>query len=287
MNPIKPLVLLVEDEDKERESRAESLRRAGFTAIAVGSVEEAEGELRGAPGIDLLVTDINLDPQKSKDKSGVLLAKRTAALFPELPLVAYSARFEKDDLPTEDRSVFRDYIIKGDLRPIELITKFEKWQKLAMDHHQRRREFVTNELHRLVGKYAISDNDFELIREFLPVAEGLSRLSDKKPESVLAEAGFTLKVIGATEAIRLLTPKDRRLTINVPIAVWLRCCEDHVIAEVLRFPSLYASGANTSVALAQLLRLMQGYFYDLRNATDDELSPAVRSLRDYLTAVFS
>jgi len=286
MSHVKPLVLLVEDQEQERRSRADFLRDVGFTTIAVGSAAEAEGELRGAPGVDLVVTDINLDPHSSRDKSGVLLAKRTNALFPRLPVVAYSARFEKDDLPADDRKVFRDSIIKGNLRPKELIDKFEEWFKIAVEHHQYRREFVTQELHRLIRKYSISEYDFELIREFIPVADGLTRLSEKTPESVLAEAGFTLRIIGAPEAKQLLKPKEQKLNINVPVAVWIRAGENHFLAEVLRFPSLYASGATSEDALAQLLRLMHGYYYDLRNATDDQLSPAVRSLRDFLNAVF-
>ena len=210
MANIKPLVLLVEDEPKERERRSELLQVAGFAAIAVGSAEEAEHELRGAPGIDLLVTDINLDPQSSRDRSGVVLAKKTSVLFPDLPVVAYSARVEQGDLSESDRSVFKDSILKGGFGIRQLKGKFDVWLKIAIQHHTQRRDFVKKELDRLVAKYTISEYDFELLREFIPIAQGLPLSSDARAESVLAEAGFTLKMIGPLEANLLLKSSDKK-----------------------------------------------------------------------------
>jgi CheY-like chemotaxis protein len=85
-------VLLVEDEFLISEWVSESLAEQGFAVRAVSSAAEALRHLESTP-VDVLFTDINLPGEVD----GLALAHRARELFPDLPVVYASARFNRVD----------------------------------------------------------------------------------------------------------------------------------------------------------------------------------------------
>src|SRR6266542_1408359 len=94
----RPVVLLVEDDRDALVIRKELFETGGFVAYGVQTAEAAKREVRAAPMIDIVVTDINLDPDSAFDTSGVDLAQYLRTEAPGLPIVGYSAVFAEGQL---------------------------------------------------------------------------------------------------------------------------------------------------------------------------------------------
>src|ERR1044071_8779463 len=108
-----PVVLLIDDMQKARELHSELLRLNGFTTIAVASRAEAEQELRAGPGVDIVVTDVNLDESEIGDISGIHLASKIREIRPEIPIIGYSGRFEENELPRQYLQLFESVHLRG------------------------------------------------------------------------------------------------------------------------------------------------------------------------------
>ena len=85
------LVLLVEDSDEIRESVRGMLQDMGHAVIEAVSADEAEA-LAGLPGLQLILSDINLQGATS----GVVLAERLAAAGSPVPVVLMTSLPETD-----------------------------------------------------------------------------------------------------------------------------------------------------------------------------------------------
>jgi CheY-like chemotaxis protein len=292
---MRPLVLLVEDNDKERQLRAQLLNEFGFHTISVGSRKEAENELQACPSLDLLVTDINLNSKIPRDKSGVELAKTIREGNHALPIIGYSGRFTKGDLAGVDPKLFTSTYVKG---ASKLEQQIEDWKAKAIAYQASKSTQAQSEIERILKSYKISEYDAELLKEFLPkvsAAKSLMSIPTETdelgaPEVLLAEAGYLLKFISRSEAKRLLDTEEGEIVavhVLFPVSVWIRSGEGFVVAEVVNFPMIYASSSTEDDALRQLLILMIGYFQDLRDSSDESLSATNRRLRDFLKSVFS
>jgi CheY-like chemotaxis protein len=88
-------VLVVDDEEGMREVAAATLRRAGYTVIAVGGGAEAMEVLHHTPGVDVLFTDI-----KMPGIDGFRLADMAKVRRPRLKVIyATGYRDEVDTKP--------------------------------------------------------------------------------------------------------------------------------------------------------------------------------------------
>src|SRR5688500_4914680 len=109
----KPIALIVEDKQRAAKARKDLFDAYGFVAIQASSKEEALQHLRSAPAIDIVVTDVNLDPEAPNDKSGVELAKEVRNLRPSMPVIGYSGHFQENDLDPRDWERFDQHLPKG------------------------------------------------------------------------------------------------------------------------------------------------------------------------------
>src|SRR5437016_2643769 len=93
----RPVIMVVEDQAAARKIRVETLADKNCTVIDVASSDEALRELRAAPAVDLVLTDINLSGDTSTDdKSGFGLARYIKRTYEGLPVAGYSAYFWDD-----------------------------------------------------------------------------------------------------------------------------------------------------------------------------------------------
>src|SRR4051812_21653886 len=88
----RPVILVVEDEEEALRLRLDALIDAECTPIGVQSHDDALRELRAAPAVDLVLTDIHLAAAPD-DKSGVALARYIKNSYVDLPVAGYSAVF--------------------------------------------------------------------------------------------------------------------------------------------------------------------------------------------------
>jgi CheY-like chemotaxis protein len=96
----RPIILLLEDEERVRRALHEFLQRPGYEVIGVGTVEEAERFIaaRGSENIAVIVCDVNLHPDP-KELEGYEFFQRWTAEHPELPFILISGDHSSWDLP--------------------------------------------------------------------------------------------------------------------------------------------------------------------------------------------
>jgi two-component system OmpR family response regulator len=91
-NAADPTVLLVEDDDDNRELMAEVLESAGYRVVPVESGAEALRAMRDG-SIDAVVTDIGLP-----GVGGLEVARAAKALRPPVPVLVVTGYSERDDV---------------------------------------------------------------------------------------------------------------------------------------------------------------------------------------------
>ena len=85
-------VLLVDDDDDNRELMGELLELAGFAVARAGSGAEALAALAAAP-VDVLVTDVGMPGM-----GGLELARAAKRLAPAVPVIAVTGWGERGDV---------------------------------------------------------------------------------------------------------------------------------------------------------------------------------------------
>ena len=85
-------ILVVEDEPHLREAVSEALALEGFSVTQAACGDEAAGLIDGAPGFDLLLTDVQMPGLLD----GLGVAARARARQPGLPVVVATGRREAE-----------------------------------------------------------------------------------------------------------------------------------------------------------------------------------------------
>ncbi len=85
-------VLLVEDDDDNRELMAEVLESAGYVVVSVGSGAEALRQLQ-ARRVDVVVTDVGMP-----GTGGLEVARAAKRVDPAVPVVVVTGYAERDDI---------------------------------------------------------------------------------------------------------------------------------------------------------------------------------------------
>ena len=138
-NPPEILVaLIVEDQADALGIKRELLEQHGFTVLGARNREQALAEDAAVPSIDLVVTDVNLDPSSPLDKSGLDLAREIRESESGVPIVGYSALFAEDAFPETELESFDRYHPKGTSSPVEVLENVREMQRLARRHRRRR-----------------------------------------------------------------------------------------------------------------------------------------------------
>jgi len=129
----KPLVLVVDDDKKQAEFRAELLSQAGCTTVVAASVHEALNTLGDLLRLDLVITDLHLT-KAGDDRSGVLVAHKARDKFPGIPVVANIPYTTAESVSEGDRSAFALVLEKGIRNIPELKASIEQLATLARNH---------------------------------------------------------------------------------------------------------------------------------------------------------
>lgn len=283
------LALLVEDDNSNRSAKLQLLDINGFSVIGVSSKENAEQELRAGPSVDIIITDVNLDPNNDYDISGVDFARETKGLWPDIPIVAYSGRFETGApalMNENDLSeIFYSVHLKGREDSSSLLKHIENWRDEALKYREKRSDHALQELQRLKSKYDIDAHDYNLLREFVPGDPDIPLPAESgSTEGSLRKVGYRFKIIEKGE-MYLDENGDEKRVIS-PIPIWIQVTDECTIAEVYQFSDLYAVGESEKEAIEKLLQLMDGFYQDLASDDEGKMLPLVRKMWNFLKHVF-
>jgi len=176
-----PVILVVEDDPEALDQRTDLLSTLESAPIGKSSDEEAREVIHHLP-VDLVLTDIRLRlPQD--DRSGIDLARYVKSIYPDLPVIGYSARVADNELSSAEKEVFDEVWPKNlDYKQIEDL--MQRCRSLAAAHQEVRRAamwelFLKSEMFdmRTIPSAAshvlpdLSEQEEEILRL---VAEGLS-----------------------------------------------------------------------------------------------------------------
>ena len=90
--PVRPAVLVVEDESLVRMYATDVLEDAGYEVIEAGNAQQALAQLEARPDIDVIFTDINMPG----DMDGFALAREVHKRRPGIHLILTSGRMRLD-----------------------------------------------------------------------------------------------------------------------------------------------------------------------------------------------
>lgn len=270
---MKPLALLVEDNENSLRRRAEIFSSIGISVITAKSVEEADWQIKTSPDVDLLICDINLNVEDEDDEGGIEIAQKIRKENSLLPMVAYTGRISKGQLESKLLSTsnpFTFHYSKGARERFQ--EDITKWRNAAITYRQSRRDNFETLWNKIVEKYKISDFDSSRIKTFLPGNKNKSEYSPDadKPtisstfdsainlESQLAAAGFSLHIIYNSNNNANGRDEDFYFDkVSKPFLIWARKWENEIVdVEVFQHNSLSASGINLENAVKKLYALM-------------------------------
>jgi CheY-like chemotaxis protein len=261
-----PVILVVEDDDYALRLRTDAFADAACTAIGVTSKADALRELRAAPGVDLVISDIHLLARPG-DKSGVALAREVKERHSDLPVVGYSAVFGDDQLAGEAH-VFDRVWAKGDVDPEAFDEMIAFCRARAREHRSRRQERVLEAHTRLRREHESAHPAVELMRQLQ-----IGSHSSTSVEDALSKAGYRLKLV-----------ECEATGFSQPIIVWLLDLDGGVEAEVYGQPELYGYGGTDEEALATIVDLMRWFAADVGPDAPDAVGPAL-GFTDFLRRV--
>lgn len=257
-----PLVLVVDDEERNQNMRRQQLERKNLKVVVANSREGALTELDASPEMDAILTDIRLDPDDASDTSGLDLARDVRGRFAGIPMVAYSATIGEGVLSPEDESLFIRGVAKGPKLKRELDEIIEAIRDAAVSHREHRRQEAERQHAELVDRHPLElTHATETVRRLLPHSREAADI-----EASLKAAGYHLE---------LVTCSAFRVAAN-PVLVWLKDVEDGVEAEVYGQSILYAHGDDADDAISKLVELMWLYAEDFRGSEEDDAGPALR-----------
>ena len=283
-----PVALLLEDKPELLKAKQNLFTVSGFQAICVRTAAEALREFIATPAVDIIVADLNLDPDNERDLSGVDVAHKIREMRPDVPIVAVSGHIET--LSTAQKQPFTDSLIKGKRLSLpDYDAMIEKWRCDAIAYRERRTSSSKRAVEALEAHEVPPPVDYEVLREFLPGRQTTAK-PQRRPNSVasadevLREAGWWLQLIQAGKNVG----NGVRTTTRTQLAVliWLRKEDADHIAVLHGFSFLSCRGSEPAEAVEKLLKLMAGYHADrLPPATDVNESERQR-LRAHLDALF-
>ncbi|MEO8657982.1 MAG: response regulator [Bryobacteraceae bacterium] len=282
INPERPIALIVEDQPETLATRRELFDTYGFQAIGARNISDALREFRATPTIDMLVTDINLDPENEEDRSGIELARNVRERRPLLPIVAYSGHF--DALDNSERSNFNDSLLKADLTVASFKTKLVVWRGKALEYRKLRADKARTELARMRADGSAVEPDVEVLHDFLPGSHALAfdlKMDFETPDEVLRREGWRFRLVEAGFPL-----ENGLIKTGVAVPFWIRREETATIAVLQGHPCIYNDGTEEDSAVSGALELMLGYFNEFTRSPSAALADELDELRKYLDKIF-
>lgn len=268
---IQPVVMVVEDVKEDLDDRVDHFKHLGCLAFGFLHSDDAIDALFTVPGIDLIMTDIDLDGS-GQDESGIALARFVRDIDMSIPVVGYSAFVTDQGLKDEDRVFFSGALLPKAMKAETINKKFEDLTSQAVRHRSDRIEGVEVLIEKLRKKYNIDIGEIGLVRDLILNTDAAANFDE-----TLIEASYSLSIVHPR--------KDDR--ISEPVLMWLRKNADIFEAEVYGFSTLYAVGTSESEAVEKLIELMKLFVEDIIKQPDQEIyDPNAFRLRSYLLNIF-
>lgn len=289
-----PVVLVVDDNKNVLDAAVSVFREESFYALKAENEEEALHHINSGPTIDLLYSDINLHPKDrgSDDQSGFVLATRVRERHKDLPIVLYSAVFERDQLVDDPKKAVQAEFIfdpKTGASPAVMQRRVRRFRDLADNYRRNRISCAQTEVDRFRRKYNISGRDLKILRDFLPGRTECTPTPESQDnvisaEDVLRQAGYWLKIVEPGE--RRPTEEGGEAKVHRAIPFWVHSDGAVHVVELYGHPSIYAAADTELEAIQGALILMDGYLQVCKDEPPGpEDSEEIRRLFEYLQRV--
>jgi CheY-like chemotaxis protein len=250
-----PLVLVVDDDARARQLAKTAFSDRDCSVVGVADADEAVWEMRSAPGIDLLFTDVKLSVTDDDDTSGMRLGNYVKDIRPDIPVALYSSRFYEGELDEALDSSARDRF------DIVVARGGREWKDaavlndcVALATHYRNQRFADA----VSRKGGSAVTKLTVMREF--IVGGTSR---RASDAMLKTKGYTLRLLDV-----------RHGEVRGPMAVWVLEHGNQVSAELYQYSRAHAVGSTVEDALQHLAAMIDSELTDF--APNGE-SPTVRS----------
>jgi CheY-like chemotaxis protein len=283
----KPIALLVEDNRDLLDARRDQCRIIGYQSIAVDTYQDALREFFSTPAIDLVITDVNLNPKDPDDRSGIELAKTIKRHRPDVHVVGYSAVLDETDL--EDQRSFSATAIKGDIyeKTFQLLKDYKEQALASRRARVEQAKKTVDDLHRAYKSIRPGETNTGPEPAGTAAARGDSSGDEKDwgDEPIRSEKfGYHPDSVPAGYGV---AEESGRITRTVkPIPLWLLQEENYFVAELMDHPRLYAESDTRDGAIRGLILLMHGYHRDFELRDYRPFGPSLGQLRKYLKEIF-
>lgn len=285
----KPIALIVEDNKEYLEEFRDMCKHAEYQPIAVTTYDDAYREFRATPAIDVVFTDVNLDPDDRNDQSGLRLAVEIKRQRPGIHVIGISGRFGEGEMPEVDRAAFSAFIQKaeGYDKTLDFI---KQWKPKALEYRRSRIEQSKKDVEKLHKVYKLNRGEGARVADEPVPADPPTQDSDHggNVSDWLKEergegfgfqsdvaAGYTLEDDAGTPARTI-----------APIELWLLEEDGYFVAELRNHAMLYAESDTKDDAIHALILLMLGCHNDFERRAGMPFGPALAPLRDHLKSIF-
>ncbi len=119
--PVRPAILIVEDEELIRLVNCERLEQAGLSVLEASDAEQGLALLEAHPEVRVLVTDVRMPGLMS----GIDLARQAEKRWPEISIVVTSAYYTAEDgeLPENMTLLPKPFVPDQLLNQVRLLLK--------------------------------------------------------------------------------------------------------------------------------------------------------------------
>lgn len=268
---MKPIVLIVEDNETALRGTVELFQMHGMSVITAADVDEVATKLAFAPNIDLVVCDWNLNNDEDGDDSGVKVGSDLRRAGFKQPMALVSGR---DSVDLESRkSATQDLRTDSD-RPFNFVARKsdfnagleERLVSEARAHMISKYEDAKQSISGGFGQNSTLNSSIRAVVSFVPGMQVHSTSNDDYStadeieshavgyETNIRKAGFRAALIDG-----VLADEDGKPIVSVvsPFVVWFRDLDSRITVDVVGCSRLCIDGTDQDEALRNLAYRMK------------------------------
>lgn len=263
----RPTVVIVEDDKRIANRRREWFLDAGFEPLIAYDRQQAFEQVRSAPGVDMIYTDVCLEPG-GEDRSGefigeMLRAERRRSIF----LVAVSGVVDPQNVRARDQqglSVFDQIYRKMDINSRDSFkSEAVKWHTEISGRVRARRELAETLISDLSVEHRIDAAALAILRK-KEVAETIHSVSEISSEAADADvsafkaSNFMLRFVDNSYLERRVDQMgyEGEVFIQNSVPVWVKNIDGRTWAELYKYPEIGSFADSEEEAILQLFSLM-------------------------------
>ncbi len=253
---------VIEDNNKRLQIHEQNLKRRGCHVVGYTSVDSGISGIATSPGFDLVISDLNFDPDDDSNDDGLKIADYLKNnKYPALSVVC-SAKYRETDIIFEEAKKKFDTTLPHD-------GGVEQYTSIVDEANRRKNERIESSSLFIAPNIGERSNKIRAVYEF----DSGNNLTDTTNSHF--NDGYKLLIV---------EPIHSEIPCGNPFFLWANNDGNGWILEVFKCPYLYAHGLNLDEALENLNDLMVEYFKDLENETN--ITGPAELMQKFLMSVY-